>query len=306
MKAFLLVTFFLFHNIISAQIPVSTKGKLVYFKYSDSKYIESREIVIWLPANYVKTAPCNLIYMHDAASLFDTAVSWNHETWEIDKTMQKLIDSKKINQCIIVGIYNASLKRRSEYFPQKAFKNLSALMQDSMIRLKDKNNKAVFNGALSADNYLKFIVNELKPYIDSTFNTYKDAAHTYIAGSSMGALISLYALCEYPSIFGGAACLSTHWTAAGPYSIPEITEAILLYYEENLPSNNSHKIYFDYGSVGLDSLYKPYQNKIDKIMRDKFYDDKHWITKEFLGAGHDEKSWSERLNIPLEFILKPE
>jgi predicted alpha/beta superfamily hydrolase len=57
-----------------------------------------------------------------------------------------------------------------------------------------------------ADHYLKFVVTELKPFIDSHFSTKKGRKHTFIAGSSMGGLISLYAICEYPNTFGGAAC----------------------------------------------------------------------------------------------------
>ena len=69
----------------------------------------------------------------------------------------------------------------------------------------------VFSGKIQSDNYLKFLVKELKPFIDSSFSTLKDQQNTFIAGSSMGGLISMYAICEYPLVFGGAACLSTHW-----------------------------------------------------------------------------------------------
>ena len=62
-----------------------------------------------------------------------------------------------------------------------------------------------------SDNYLKFLVTELKPFIDKKYSVYKDMNHTFIAGSSMGGLISMYAICEYPRVFGGAACMSTHW-----------------------------------------------------------------------------------------------
>jgi predicted alpha/beta superfamily hydrolase len=305
MKVILFWILMVANCLVQAQIPKVSKGSIIYFNYNNSSYIKSREIAIWLPENYSSTSRYNVIYMHDAQSLFDTAVSWNHDTWEVDETFQRLIDEKKIMNCIVVGIYNASWKRRSEYFPQKALTYLPKAMQDSMMQLKDKNKQAIFLGELNADQYLKFIVNELKPYVDSSFSTYKDAAHTYIAGSSMGALISLYALCEYPTVFGGAACLSTHWTGAGPFVIPEITDAILLYFSKNLPSDQVPKLYFDYGSVGLDSLYKPYQNKMNALLLAKNYDEKQWIIKEFVGAAHDEKAWRTRLNVPIEFLLKP-
>ena len=306
-RIILLLSFPIFLAIanVKGQIPIVSKGKIVYITYNKSKFIDKREIAIWLPENYNSNIKYNVLYMHDAQSLFDTAITWNHQTWEVDETMQQLIDHNKINSTIAVGIYNSNWRRRSEYFPQKALFTLSKTMQDSVTQLKDKNYQFVFLGDLSADQYLKFIVQELKPYVDSSFSTYKEASHTFLAGSSMGGLISLYGLCEYPYIFGGAACLSTHWTGAAHFVIPELSEALLLYFQKHLPNPKNHKIYFDYGSIGLDSLYKPYQNKMDEIMRSKNYNDKQWITKEFIGAGHDEKAWRSRLHIPLEFLLNP-
>ena len=69
----------------------------------------------------------------------------------------------------------------------------------------------MFPVPVQSDAYLKFLVTELKPFIDSTFSVATDRSNTFIAGSSMGGLISMYAVCEYPAVFGGAACLSTHW-----------------------------------------------------------------------------------------------
>lgn len=241
--------------------------------------------------------------MHDGQSLFDTAISWNHQTWEVDETLQQLISDNKMKNSIVVGIYHANSKRRSEYFPGKVFNSLPKQTQDSLKALKDKNNQAIFNGDFQSDAYLRFIVYELKPYIDSCFSTHSKQYGTFIAGSSMGALVSLYALCEYPQVFGGAACLSTHWTGTANFLIKEVPETILLYFRNHLPEVGNHKIYFDYGSTGLDSLYKPYQNIMDEIMIQKHYTKEQWITREFLGEGHDENAWRKRLSIPFEFLL---
>ena len=67
-------------------------------------------------------------------------------------------------------------------------------------------------GKLVSDNYLKFLVEELKPFVDKTYRTHPDRANTLVMGSSMGGMISAYAIAEYPDVFGGAACLSTDWT----------------------------------------------------------------------------------------------
>ena len=155
-----------------------------------------------------------------------------------------------------------------------------------------------------SDNYLRFIVEELKPYIDRTYATYTDQKHTFISGSSMGGLISLYAICEYPSVFGGAACLSTHWTGIYQNNDNPIPDAIISYLKKNLPNPKNHKIYFDYGDKTLDSLYRRWQEKVDVVMKAKGFSTKNWKTQFFAGKDHSEQSWRERFLIPLEFLLR--
>ena len=154
-----------------------------------------------------------------------------------------------------------------------------------------------------ADNYLKFIVKELKPFIDKTYSTKSDRKNTFIAGSSMGGLISMYAICEYPNIFYGAACLSTHWIGTFDNN-KEIPAAFNEYMKKHLPSANNHKIYFDCGTVGLDACYPEYQKSVDEIFRQAGYDDKSFMSLEFKGDDHNEIYWAKRLHIPLTFLLK--
>jgi enterochelin esterase-like enzyme len=122
----------------------------------------------------------------------------------------------------------------------------------------------------------------------------------------MGGLISLYAICEYPEIFGGAACLSTHWTGIYTNENNPIPQALMNYLKQKLPSPKNHKIYFDHGTTTLDSLYGQWQVMVDEIMKQNGYGNGQWVTKVFEGAPHTEKAWGERLHIPLMFLLKPE
>ena len=212
--------------------------------------------------------------------------------------MNQLLEVGEIRNSIVVGIWNTEF-RHSEYFPQKPIEFLDHETKSLLIETDLK-------GKAQADNYLKFIVQELKPYIDSNYSTLADKENTFIAGSSMGGLISMYAICEYPEIFEGAACLSTHWVGDVNIKGDKIPLAFNTYLSKNLPSFKDHKIYFDYGTVGLDRLYKKPQWRIDKIMEKKGYSKKNWVTKEFKGKEHSEEAWSERLHIPLTFLLKKE
>ena len=144
---------------------------------------------------------------------------------------------------------------------------------------------------------------ELKPLIDKKYSTHKDKAHTFIAGSSMGGLISMYAICEYPEVFGGAACLSTHWTGTFTKENNPFPESVLQYLSKNLPYPKNHKIYFDCGDQTLDALYPDIQKKADEIMKKSGFSDLNWKTLYFPGENHSEEAWSKRLQFPLEFLL---
>ena len=149
---------------------------------------------------------------------------------------------------------------------------------------------------MHSDNYLEFLVKELKPYVDAHFKTLADREHTFIAGSSMGGMISAYAISKYPEIYGGAACLSTHW-------VP-LEGVFVDYFEKNLPDPITHKLYFDFGTRGLDARYEPYQNEIDQAMHRKGYKKGiNSITKKVFEADHNEAAWHQRFHEPLIFLL---
>lgn len=200
----------------------------------------------------------------------------------------------------MVGVWNNGAYRHAEYFPQKALADIPQEMRAVIISQQLQNKP-------QADNYLKFLVEELKPYIDKNFATHTDRKHTFIAGSSMGGLISLYALCEYPDVFGGAAGISTHLPLILAEKVDAkndiIAASFRTYLEKSLPAADSRKIYFDYGDQTLDALYPPLQQKVDAIMRAKGWTKKGWVTRYFPGENHSETSWAKRLDIPLEFLL---
>jgi len=152
----------------------------------------NRKIWLYLPKDYYtskKRFP--VLYMHDAQNLFDEATSGFGE-WGVDECLDSLFN-QGIKECIIVGIENGP-KRFNEYNPYS--------LQPY--------------GEGEGNKYVDFIVKTLKPYIDNHLRTLKDKKNTFIAGSSMGGLISLYAVIDYPGTFGGAGIFSpAFWTASG-------------------------------------------------------------------------------------------
>jgi enterochelin esterase-like enzyme len=262
----------------------SAKEQFRYYNNVESKYVKPRNVEVWLPAGYDSTKAYPVLYMHDGQNVFNPETSYTKIDWGVDEVMDSLVAAGKVRPAIVVGIWNTNL-RINEYMPDV---ELNAEQQAEMKKMSPE------EGILSRQ-YLRFIVEELKPFIDSTFHTLPDRDHTFIMGSSMGGLISLYAVCSYPEVFGAAACLSTHWPALGGVT--------LSYIEKGLPDPATHRFYFDHGTATLDSLYEPFQQKANEIFTHAGYGDGNYMSRKFEGAEHSEKAWRKRIYIPLEFLL---
>gem|GEM_PF-66654 len=269
-----------------------------------SKYVSSRNVEVWLPNNYSDTAKCNVVYMHDGQMLFDSSKTWNKQEWRVDETVAKLTSKESISPTIIVGIWNDEKTRHLDYFPEKPFESLLKTQQDSILAFAKRGKEKLFESELKSNDYLKFIVQELKPLIDKTYSTNPAMEGTFMAGSSMGGLISMYALCEYPEVFSKAACLSTHWIGTFTTENNPIPNAFVSYLKENLPDGTTHKIYFDYGTETLDAEYEPFQIAVDNVLKESNWPESSWKSLKFTGADHSEKSWSERLQFPMTFLLE--
>lgn len=299
---FLLLIFFCF-GVVQAQKIEAKYGIVELYENFASTNVQPRNVAIWLPQNYSPKKKYAVLYMHDGQMLFDAKTTFNQTEWGVDECLTQLFREGKIKNTIVVGIWNTKENRHQEYFPQKPYENLSK--ED-----KEKVGMSLEKIGLSkelkpnSDNYLKFIVEELKPFVDNTYSTLQNKENTFIAGSSMGGLISMYAICEYPQIFGGAACLSTHWPGTFEVENNPIPESFYTYLKEKLPNPTNNKIYFDYGTVDLDAMYPPLQAKVDEIMISKGFTKENWITIKFEGENHSENAWKKRLHIPMEFLLK--
>lgn len=155
----------------------------------------TRRVWMYVPRSYVSTKKAYpVLYMQDGQNLFNEQTAPFGE-WGIDEALDTLM--RRYNkEIIVVGIDNGGEKRMTEYNPYDNPKF----------------------GKGEGNLYIDFLANTLKPYIDQHYRTLKDPQHTFIAGSSMGGLISLYAVVKYPHVFGGAGVISPAlWTAPAIY-----------------------------------------------------------------------------------------
>ena len=171
---------FLFVGLANAQKSTASK-QVSTFTIEAPQLKGNRKIWLYVPKDYENsTKKYPVIYMHDAQNLFDTKTSYAGE-WNVDEKLDSLN-----TQVIVVGIENGGEKRLEELTPYKNEKY----------------------GGGNADQYLKFIINTLKPEIDKKYRTRSNAKNTTIMGSSLGGLTSLYAVIKYPEIFGKAGVFS--------------------------------------------------------------------------------------------------
>lgn len=256
-----------------------------------SEFIEDRPVDVWLPEGYSADKSYAVLYMHDGQMLFDANTTWNKQEWKVDEWATQLMAEGKTQEFIVVGIHNISGIRWFDLFPQKAVDYL--------------NEEDYSYQDLNGDNYLRFLIKELKPIIDNEYAVKTDREHTFVAGSSMGGLMSMYVLSEYPEIFKGAACISTHWVGAAPEDNNPFPEAIFSYMEASFPTAGEHLVYFDYGNQTLDRYYPQYAPRVDAILKAKGYTEADSKNLFFEGTNHSENAWNQRLNAPLEFLLGP-
>jgi predicted alpha/beta superfamily hydrolase len=279
------------------------KGNIQRIDSFQTKFITPRTVDVWLPQNYSETKKYSVLYMHDGQMLFDASTTWNKQEWKVDEVASKLMQENKVEDFIVVAIWNIPELRHRDLFPKKPFQLLSKVELDSVQLQTKKLNMDWSLEKINSDNYLKFIVKEIKPYIDEKYSVFTDANHTAIMGSSMGGLISMYAICEYPEIFGKAACLSTHWVGFRDFENNPIPESFFLYLSKKLPNPKKHKIYFDYGTETLDASYLKYEYRVDEVLQSKGYTSKNYKNLKFEGENHSEASWQKRIDIPFEFMF---
>jgi hypothetical protein len=281
--------------------PKVSAGKVLRLTGFKSKLVAARNIDVWLPEGYSANEKYAVLYMNDGQMLFDSTITWNKEEWQVDEVVSELIKEGKIRKCIVVGISSLPDLRQNEYLPYIILDGIPDPAKSSLLT-------SLYANKPKSDYYVNFIVKELKPAIDSLFSTEKDRSNTFIAGSGLGGIISIYALCTYPDVFGGVASLSTHWPVIGPglYNEKIINGAsgsFLKFFTGNLHLLHGSKFYFDHGTTGLDSEYGHYQGIVDSYMLLEGYQPDNWMTKTFDGLSGDERSIAKRLSYPIHFLL---
>lgn len=284
-------------------------GRLLRVEAFPSRHVAPRPVWIWLPPDHDSGERCAVLYMQDGQNLFYPANPWNHGPWDVDRHLLALRRSGEIRKTLVVGIANAGANRSREYMPAAALERLPH-------RLRDAAPESSADGSLRplADDYLAFLVEELKPFVDRHYRTLPGPETTLAMGSSKGGLVSLYALARYPGVFGAMGALSTHWPLTTNPVLAEparaadrtrLAQSFLDWLAGHLPRAGRHRLYFDHGTTSLDAEYGPWQERMDALAAARGYRaDADYLSRVVEGASHDEAAWRARLATPLRFLLR--
>lgn len=291
-----------FALLLASPAAAQADGRLVDWADVPSAHIQPRNVTIWLPPGYdAGRRRYPVIYMHDGQNVFVPGRAYGGEEWGADEALSRMIAAGQTRGAIVVGVWNTNLRGR-EYLPAKWLPLLPAEIRTRI--------EAFHTGPSIADAYLRFLVEELKPRIDREFRTRPARRDTAIMGSSMGGLISLYALGEYPDVFGQAAALSIHWPLANPAeAAPDephaIIDAVAHWMAASRIDPRRNRLYVDTGTETLDAFYGPYADRFRPMMVTQgWYPGCRGVERVFSGTAHNEAAWRARVETPLEFLLR--
>ena len=249
---------------ISGQIT----GNVRYHKNFKGRSVLPRDIIVWLPPSYdsLPDKYYPVLYMHDGQNIFDPLTSSFGVDWQIDEVADSLIGARSIQEIIIVGIYNTE-KRGNEY-------NITNLGQA----------------------YANFIIEELKPFIDSTYKTLPDYKNTTVCGSSSGGLISFIMAWENPDVFSKTACFSPAFKISNIDYVAPVKKYI--------GTKKDLKIFIYNGGVGLEEQLQPGIDEMMLVLKEKGYvDNQDLLFIKDSSAEHNESAWAKNVYRFLEFFF---
>ena len=252
-----------------------SQGTLVVIEDFDSSMLGySRDLRIFLPASYDENLQKDypVVYMHDAQNLFSAATAGFGVEWQVDETVDDLVQQGLIEEAIYVGLDN-TFRRMSEYTPTV-----------------DAN-----YGGGDGDAYLDMLVQEVIPYIESNYRVRAGAANRVLMGSSLGGLISFYGAWSRPDVFGKAAAMSASFWWDAQEMVDQVAQAT-----GPLPDA---AFYIDAGGNESQGLVDGVNAmKAALVAQGYVFGERLWHSHATNG-GHNEASWAARLDLPLRVLL---
>jgi predicted alpha/beta superfamily hydrolase len=243
-----------------------------------SKHVPPRDVQVYLPPGYERDPARRypVLYLQDGQNVFDAAAVGME--WQVDETAEQLIRSGAIAPLIVVAVSNTEA-RTDEYTPTFVDRTLA-------------DGRRVRGGG-KAPLYARFLVEELKPFVDRTYRTRTEAAGTAVGGASHGGLVSLYVALEHPEVFGQALVMSPSAMWDGDVLIKRVRA---------LPRKLPVRFWVDVGALEPGSMVSAARRLRDALLSKGWSEGKDLHFVEQAEGGHDEISWASRMPHALRFL----
>ncbi|MFN4021002.1 MAG: alpha/beta hydrolase [Erythrobacter sp.] len=278
---------------LAVPLKAQDKGRLLAYERVPAAGLPDQRLTIWLPPGYdASQARYPVLYMHDGHNLFDVTKSNFNKIWAADKAMLAAVATGTVEPHIIVGIWAPGPDRHRQYLPRSFYD-----MTTGRLRVQID---ARTTGEVISHHYLDWIAGPLKTWVDGAFRTRPGRDDTAIIGSSMGGLMSCYAVLERPAVFGRAGCVSAHWPAVDPRAVTadegELKALWDAWFAARLGQADGRRVWMDHGTATLDAYYAPYSQVIDsRFEAAGWVKGRDWQSKVYEGAEHEENAWAARL-----------
>ena len=251
-------------------------------KFASKILNNERSVLVWLPPGYADEPSRRypVFYLQDGQNLFNAATSKFGVEWRADETADRLIRDKQIPPMILVAVDNTK-NRINEY-----------------TYVRDEVQTAGGDGA----KYAKFLIEELKPFIDEKYRTKPDRANTSIGGASLGGVIAMETTLHHPEVFGRCAVVSP--------SIWWANEQLIVEAKDRFKAAQSCKFWIDMGTnewkgKDINSLEAVERaNKLAATLKDGgLVPERDYHLEIVPGAGHQEADWAERFDRILLYLF---
>jgi len=257
-------------------------GRLTRDRVASRILAGGRDLVIWLPPGYGVRSDHRfpLAIFSDGANVFDPATSvLSGVDIAADEWVTRLFAEGTLPEMVVVGVCHP------EGFSEENYS------------LRDYDLSPELGGAA----YAEFVATELIPYLDTHYRTVPSASARLLAGTSLGGLNAFYTVLHHPGTFGNVIGLSTSFEDVSQVPPAYCAHLHALAAEPALPAGL--RMFFDYGTVGLDECYDGYHRDLAGLFREKGWrEGEQFQIKQIPGGTHDEISWRQRLGDGLRFI----
>ncbi len=233
-----------------------------------SRFLElDRDVIVWFPPGYDEQTGRRypVLYMHDGRQVFDPATSTWGKDWQVDEHAQHMILNGEIEPVIVVAV-DCTDARMEEYAPSR-----------------------------KGGDYLRFLMEELKPFVDARWRTIPE--RSYIAGASMGGLISFYAAWTHPEVYKGAACLS-------PAFVSPFDTLAFRMVEESKDALPDIRLFLSCGGAGeLEGRLLTGTLKMAELLKDVHFPGQQMSVRIESWAEHNEEAWERMTPHWLRFLF---